>query len=104
MNAHVGTALAGVELLVNQLNSGTIPGIAVVDAWEYNDSVALICAIGKSVIPKSIVPGVPDWFFLADSGSGVHLVWGRVCCDKLRVSHIMISDYDGQTSATTEVV
>ena len=72
----------------------------------YNDSVALICAIDNSVIPKSIVPGVPDWFFLADSGSGVHLVWGRDCCVcvKRRPSHIMISDYDGQTSATTEVV
>ena len=77
--------------------------IAVVDVWGYNDSVALICAIDNSVIPKSIVPGVPDWFFLADSGSEVHLVWGRDCCVKLRASHIMISGYDGQTSATTEV-
>ena len=33
VNAHAGTALAGVELLVNQLNSGAMPGIAAVDAW-----------------------------------------------------------------------
>ena len=91
MNAHAGTALAGVEMLVNQLNSGAMPGIAVVDAWGYNDSVTLIYAIDNIVIPKSIVPGVPNWFFLADSGSGVHLVWGRDCCVKLRASHIMIS-------------
>ena len=103
MNAHAGSALAGVELLVNQFNSGTMPDISVVDAWSCNDSVALICAIDKSVIPKSIVTGVPDWFFLTDTGSGVHLVWGRDCCVKRRVFHIMISGYDGQTSVTTEV-
>ena len=33
VNAHAGSALAGVELLVNQLNSGAMPGIAAVDAW-----------------------------------------------------------------------
>ena len=63
----------------------------------------LICAIDNIVIPKSIVPGVPDWFFLADTGSGVHLAWGTERCVKRRDSHIMISGYDGQTSATTEV-
>jgi hypothetical protein len=54
------------------------------------------------VIPKSIVPGTTDYFFLSDTGSGVHQTWGRESCVKRRDSHIMISDYDGQTSATTE--
>jgi hypothetical protein len=56
-----------------------MPDIAVVDAWGFDgghDLVAMISAIDKSVIPKSIVPGVPDYFFLSDTGSGVHLAWG----------------------------
>jgi hypothetical protein len=65
--------------------------------------MAIICAIDKSVIPKSIVPGVPDYFVLSDTGSGVHFSWGKDSCVKRRDSHIMISGYDGQTSATTEV-
>jgi hypothetical protein len=77
--AYAGDSLGGVELFVNTLHSGPMPGIAVVDAW------------------------VPDYFFLSDTGSGVHLAWGRERCVKRRDSHIMISGYDGQTSATTEV-
>ncbi len=114
VNAYDGDSLAGVELLVNTLNSGPMPGIAVVDAWGYDGDhdlrgndlrflMAIICAIDKSVIPKSIAPGVPDYFFLSDTGSGVHLGWGRDCCVKRLASHIMISGSDGQTSATTEV-
>ena len=112
--AYAGDSLGGVELFVNTLNSGPMPGIAVVDAWGYDGGhdlrgndllflMAMICAIDKSVIPKSIVPGVSDYFFLSDTGSGVHLAWGRERCVKRRDSHIMISGYDGQTSATTEV-
>ncbi len=112
--AYAGDSLGGVELFVNTLNSGPMPGIAVVDAWGYDGGhdlrgndlrflMAMICAIDKSVIPKSIVPGVPDYFFLSDTGSGFHLAWGRERCVKRRDSHIMISGYDGQTSATTEV-
>jgi hypothetical protein len=107
VNAYAADSLAGVELFVNTLNSGPMPGIAVVDVWGYDGGhdflMAIICAIDKSVIPKSIVPGVPDYFFLSDTGSGVHLAWGRESCVKRRDSHIMISGYDGQTSATTEV-
>jgi hypothetical protein len=114
VNAYAGDSLAGVELFVNTLNSGPMPGIAVVDARGYDGDhdlrgndlrflMAMICAIDKSVIPKSIVPGVPDYFFLSDTGSGVHLGWGRDCCVKRLASHIMISGSDGQTSATTEV-
>ena len=114
VNAYAGDSLAGVELFVNTLNSGPMPGIAVVDARGYDGDhdlrgndlrflMAMICAIDKSVIPKSIVPGVPDYFFLSDMGSGVHLGWGRDCCVKRLASHIMISGSDGQTSATTEV-
>ena len=96
VNAYAGDSLAGVELFVNTLNSGPMPGIAVVDAWGYDGDhdlrflMAMICAIDKSVIPKSIVPGVPDYFFLSDTGSGVHLGWGRDCCVKRLASHIMI--------------
>jgi len=114
VNAHAAGSLAGVELFVNTLNSGPMPGIAAVDARGYDGDhdlrgndlrflMAMICAIDKSVIPKSIVPGVPDYFFLSDTGSGVHLGWGRDCCVKRLASHIMISGSDGQTSATTEV-
>ena len=107
VNAYAADSLAGVELLVNTLNSGPMPSIAVVDTWGYDGShdflMTTICAIDKSVIPKSIVPGVPDYFFLSDTGSGVHLAWGRERCVKRRDSHIMISGYDGQTSVTTEV-
>ena len=85
VNAYAGDSLAGVDLFVNTLNSGPMPGIGVVDAWGYDGDhdlrgndlrflMAMICAIDKSVIPKSIVPGVPDYFFLADTGSGVHLL------------------------------
>ena len=113
VNAYAGDSLAGVELFVNTLNSGPMP-ITVVDAWGYDGGhdlrgndllflMAMICAIDKSVIPKPIVPGVPDYFFLSDTGSGVHLAWGKDSCVKRRDSHIMISGYDGQTSATTEV-
>ena len=114
VNVYAGDSLGGVELFVNTLNSGPMPGIAVVDAWGYDGGhdlrgndlrflMAMICAIDKSVIPKPIVPGVPDYFFLSDTDSGVHLAWGRERCVKRRDSHIMISGYDGQTSATTEV-
>jgi len=101
VNAHAAGSLAGVELFVNTLNSGPMAAIAVVDAWGYDGDhdlrgndlrflMAMICAIDKSVIPKSIVPGVPDYFFLSDTGSGVHLGWGRDCCVKRLASHIMI--------------
>jgi hypothetical protein len=83
-----------------------VPGIPS-KAWGYDGVhdflITMICVIDKSVIPNSIVPGLSDYFFLSDTGSGVHLTWGRESCVKSRDSHIMISGYDGQTSATTEV-
>jgi hypothetical protein len=107
VHAYAADSLASVELLVNTLNSGPMASTSAVDAWGYDGShdflMAMICAIDKSVIPKSIVTGVPDYFFLSDTGSGVHLSWGSQSCVKRRDSHIMISGYDGQTSATTEV-
>jgi hypothetical protein len=51
--AYPGDSLGGVELFVNTLHSGPMPGIAVVDAW------------------------VPDYFFLSDTGSGVHFGVGE---------------------------
>ena len=51
--AYAGDSLGGVELFVNTLHSGPMPGIAVVDAW------------------------VPDYFFLSDTGSGVHFGVGE---------------------------
>ncbi len=55
VNAYVADSMAGVQLFIaNTLNSGPMPGIAVVDAWGYDgghDLVAMICAIDKSVIP-----------------------------------------------------
>jgi len=107
VNAYAANSLVGVELFVNTLNSGPMTDVSVVNAWGYDGVhdflAAMICAIDKSVIPKSIVPGVPDYFFPSDTGSGVHLSWGRDSCVKRRDYHIMISGYNGQTSATTEV-
>ena len=62
-----------------------MPGIAVVDARGYDGDhdlrgndlrflMAMICAIDKSVIPKSIVPGVPDYFFFLTRV--VEFIWG----------------------------
>ena len=34
--AYAGDSLGGVDLFVNTLNSGPMPGIAVVDAWGYD--------------------------------------------------------------------
>ena len=61
---HAGNPLAGIELLVNQLDSDTMTDAGVVDVWGYDDLVELIIVtIEKSVIPRSIVPDVTDWFF-----------------------------------------
>ena len=71
---HARKPLAGIELMVSQLNHGQLTDAVVVDASRYDDLVGLIiCAIENSAIPKSVVPDVPEWFFLADTGSGVHL-------------------------------
>ena len=81
-------------LFVRQLNSGFMSEIDAVDAlsavllsddplrpvqvvWSAEH---MISAIDNSVIPRSIVPTVPDYFFQAYTGSTIHLVWSSDCC------------------------
>jgi hypothetical protein len=39
-----------------------------------------INVIDNIVIPRSVVPTVPDYFFQAYTGSRIHLVWSSDCC------------------------
>jgi hypothetical protein len=49
VNAYAGDSLAGVELFVNTLHSGPMPGIAVVDAWGLD---------GIPGVVPGLVPGI----------------------------------------------
>jgi hypothetical protein len=68
ITAYAEDSLDGVELFVNTLNGGPMPGITVVDAWGYDGDhdlrgndlrflMSMICAIDQSVIstPLSLV-------------------------------------------------
>ena len=48
-----------------------------------------------------VISQMPDYFFQADTGSTIHLVWTSDCCVNRQESHIMIRGYNGQPSAST---
>ena len=109
--AKVVDAGAAIDLFVSRLNTGPMANASMAQAFVPQafvkhtiDVATFVGALNSSSIPKSIIPQVPDYWLLVDSGANVHVVWSREILYNFRDCSMIIGGYKkGDISASTEV-
>jgi len=111
VKAKVVDAGAAIDLFVSRLNTGPMANASMAQAFVPQafvkhtiDVATFVGALNSSSIPKSIIPQVPDYWLLVDSGANVHVVWSREILYNFRDCSMIIGGYKkGDISASTEV-
>lgn len=102
---------AAIDLFVSRLNTGPMANASMAQSFVPQafvkhkiDVATFVGALNSSSIPKSIIPQVPDYWLLVDSGANVHVVWSREILYNFRDCSMIIGGYKkGDISASTEV-